>query len=216
MEGRIPLIGERFPEMTVVTTDGKKELPKDYKGKWLILFSHPGDFTPVCTTEFVEFAKKHDEFRKINTELLGLSIDQVHAHIKWMEWIKENVGVEITFPIIADSMGKVATKLGMVDPERGSATVRAVFVIDPDGVIRLIMYYPSEVGRNINEIYRSVKALQLSDKQKVVVPGNWPENSILGSKVIIPPVATYKDALERKASSQEGYDWWFKVKEVKE
>ncbi|MFA6639976.1 MAG: redoxin domain-containing protein, partial [Defluviitoga tunisiensis] len=122
MEGKIPLIGEKFPEMVVVTTDGKKELPKDYKGKWLVLFSHPGDFTPVCTTEFVEFAKKYDDFKKINAELLGLSIDQVHAHIKWLEWIEENIGVEIKFPVIADSMGRVASKLGMVDPEKGSST----------------------------------------------------------------------------------------------
>ena len=214
MEGRIPLIGEKFPEMVVVTTDGKKELPKDYKGKWLVLFSHPGDFTPVCTTEFVEFAKKYDDFKKINAELLGLSIDQVHAHIKWLEWIEENIGVEIKFPVIADSMGRVASKLGMVDPEKGSSTVRAVFVVDPEGTIRLILYYPSEVGRNINEVIRAVKALQIADKYHVAVPGNWPENSILGDKVIIPPASTYKDAMERKASDQEGFDWWFKVKEV--
>jgi peroxiredoxin (alkyl hydroperoxide reductase subunit C) len=216
MEGRIPLIGEKFPEMKVFTTDGAKELPKDYKGKWLVLFSHPGDFTPVCTTEFVEFAKKHEDFKKINTELLGLSVDAVHSHIKWMEWIKDNLGVEITFPIIADTMGRVASRLGMVDPEKGSATVRAVFILDPEGTIRLIMYYPSEVGRYINEIYRAVKALQLADKNKVVTPANWPENSILGRKVIIPPASTYAEAMKRKTSDEEGYDWWLKVKEVKE
>jgi len=216
MEGRIPLIGEKFPEMKVLTTDGAKELPKDYKGKWLVLFSHPGDFTPVCTTEFVEFAKKHEDFKKINTELLGLSVDAVYSHIKWMEWIKDNLGVEITFPIIADTMGRVASRLGMVDPEKGSATVRAVFILDPEGTIRLIMYYPSEVGRYINEIYRAVKALQLSDKNKVVTPANWPDNSIFGSKVIIPPASTYAEAMKRKTSDEEGYDWWLKVKEVKE
>jgi peroxiredoxin (alkyl hydroperoxide reductase subunit C) len=216
MEGRIPLIGEKFPEMKVLTTDGVKELPKDYKGKWLVLFSHPGDFTPVCTTEFVEFAKKHEDFKKIDTELLGLSVDAVYSHIKWMEWIKDNLGVEITFPIIADTMGRVASRLGMVDPEKGSATVRAVFILDPEGTIRLIMYYPSEVGRYINEIYRAVRALQLSDKNKVVTPANWPDNSILGSKVIIPPASTYAEAMKRKTSAEEGYDWWLKVKEVKE
>lgn len=213
MENRLPLLGEKFPEMTVKSTTGKMELPKDYKGKWFVLFSHPGDFTPVCTTEFVGFAKASDDFKKLNTELVGLSMDQVFSHIKWVEWIQEKLNVEIKFPIIADEMGRVAKTLGMLHESKGTNTVRAVFIVDDKGILRLIMYYPQEVGRSIDEILRATKALQLSDKNKVAVPENWPNNGFLGDKVIIPPASDIKTAMERKQKG-EGYDWWFQTKEL--
>ena len=211
---RFPLIGDKFPEMTVQTTEGKIKLPGDYSGKWVVLFSHPGDFTPVCTTEFVSFAKKKDEFDKINTELIGSSIDQVFSHIKWDEWIEEKLNVEINFPIIADANGDMSKKLGMVHPGKGSQTVRAVFIIDPKGFIRLILYYPQEIGRNIDEIIRSIKALQVSDEKGVAVPANWPENEIIKDRVIVPP-ATDKAAAKKRLEEYDCYDWWFCHKENK-
>ncbi len=207
-ENSFPLIGDKFPELTVQTTHGVKKLPEDYKGKWLVLFSHPADFTPVCTTEFVSFAKKKPEFDKLNAELLGLSIDQVFSHIKWDEWIEENLEVEIPFPIIADANGTVAQKIGMVHPGKATTTVRAVFLIDPESVIRLIIYYPQEIGRNMDEIVRSLKALQISDDNGVAVPANWPENEIIGDKVIIPP-ATDREAAKKRKEEYDCFDWWF-------
>jgi len=209
-----PLIGDKFPEMKVQTTEGMINIPEDYKGKWLVLFSHPADYTPVCTTEFVSFAKRKEEFDKINTELLGLSIDQVFSHIKWDEWIEENLDVKIPFPIIADSNGDIAKKIGMVHPGKGSQTVRAVFIIDPKGYIRLILYYPQEIGRNMDEIIRSVKALQVHEEQGVAVPANWPENELIGDRVIIPP-ATDKKAAKKRLEEHECYDWWFCHKPLK-
>lgn len=203
-----PLIGDKFPEMEVQTTHGVKKLPEDYKGKWVVLFSHPADFTPVCTTEFVAFAKRKDQFDELNTELMGLSIDQVFSHIKWHEWIEEKINVEIPFPIIADANGTVGSKLGMIHPGKGSQTVRAVFILDPDGIIRLILYYPMEIGRNMDEIVRSVKALQISDKNKVAVPAGWPDNELIGDRVIIPPATDVETAKER-LEKFECYDWWF-------
>ena len=208
MEQRMPLLGDKFPEMEVKTTHGVKQLPQDYKGKWIVLFSHPGDFTPVCTIEFVSFAKKAEEFKKADAELLGLSIDQVHSHIKWTEWINEKLDVKIPFPIIADDMGKVAQTLGMVHPGKGANTVRAVFLIDPKGFIRLVLYYPQEIGRNMDEVLRSLKALQVSDKNGVATPANWPNNELIGDRVIIPPASTEQDA-EKRLKEYEGYDWWF-------
>ena len=203
-----PLIGDKFPEMTVQTTHGMKNLPGDYKGKWIVLFSHPADFTPVCTTEFVAFAKRKDHFDELNAELVGLSIDQVFSHIKWDEWIKDNLDVEIPFPIIADASGDVAQKIGMVHPGKGSTTVRAVFLIDPEGVNRLILYYPQEIGRNMDEIVRALKALQISDKNKVAIPANWPENELIGDRVIIPPATDVQTAMKCK-EVYACYDWWF-------
>lgn len=203
-----PLIGDMFPSMTVVTTEGVKKLPEDYKGKWVVLFSHPADYTPVCTTEFVAFAKRKPQFDALNTELIGLSIDQVFSHIKWDEWIKEKLNVDINFPIIADAQGDVAKKIGMVHPGKGSATVRAVFVIDPNSIIRLILYYPQEIGRNMDEIVRVIKALQTSDTHKVAVPAGWPENELIGDRVIIPPATDKKTAAQR-LKDFECYDWWF-------
>ncbi|HHD16816.1 MAG TPA: peroxiredoxin [Euryarchaeota archaeon] len=204
----MPLIGDEFPSMTVKTTHGPKNLPEDYKGKWFVLFSHPGDFTPVCTTEFVGFQKRMDQFRELDTELIGLSIDQVFAHIKWTEWIHEKLGTKIEFPIIADDQGTVAKRLGMLHPGKGSNTVRAVFVVDDKGILRLILYYPQEIGRNMDEIVRIVKALRTSDEKGVATPANWPENDFLGDRVIIPP-ASDEDTAESRRGKEDCYDWWF-------
>jgi len=209
-----PLIGDKAPELTVQTTHGVKNIPDDYKGKWVVLFSHPADFTPVCTTEFVAFAKREDQFKELNAELLGLSIDQVFSHIKWDEWIEENINVKIPFPIIADNNGKVAEAFGMVHPGKGTNTVRAVFLIDPEGVIRLILYYPQEIGRNMDEIVRALKAIQIADKNKVAMPANWPDNELIGDRVIIPP-ATDVDTAKKRKEEYECYDWWFCHKELK-
>ncbi|MGC9467620.1 MAG: peroxiredoxin [Anaerolineae bacterium] len=207
MEGKgIPLIGDKFPEMTVNTTHGKMTLPDAYEGKWLILFSHPGDFTPVCTTEFYAFQKLYPTFKELNTELLGLSVDQVHAHIKWTEWIKDNLGLKIEFPIIADT-GDVANKLGLIHPGDPTATVRAVFIIDPKSTIRAILYYPAELGRNMSEIVRMIKGFQVAGKQGVAMPADWPNNELFGDDVILPPASTEEKAEERRG--MEGcLDWW--------
>ncbi len=215
MEGRMPLLGDKFPELKVQTTHGVMELPKAYEGKWFVLFSHPADFTPVCTTEFVAFQKRYDEFKKLGCELIGLSIDQVFSHIKWVEWIKDNLNVEIQFPIIADHNGSVANTLGLVHPGKGSNTVRAVYVVDPKGVIRTIIYYPQEIGRNMDEILRVVKILQISDTG-VAVPANWPNNELIGDKVIVPPASDVKTAEERlKSKEWQCYDWWLCYKDLK-
>lgn len=209
----LPVLGEKFPEIEVQTTHGVMKLPGDYQGKWFVLFSHPGDFTPVCTTEFYSFAKRFEKFKKLNTELIGLSIDQVFSHIKWVDWIKETLKEEIPFPVIADDTGKIAKMLGMIHPNKGTNTVRAVFVVDDKGIIRLILYYPQEVGRNMDEILRVIEALQTADKNKVAVPANWPNNELIGDHVIIPPAKDVKTAGERiekaKAGEFECFDWWF-------
>lgn len=210
----IPLLGEVMPSLEVQTTHGMKNIPGDYKGKWIVLFSHPGDFTPVCTTEFVAFAKRVNEFKKLNAELIGHSIDQVFSHIKWVDWIKENLNVEIPFPVIADDMGRVAMKLGMIHPGKGTNTVRAVFLIDPQAKIRLMIYYPQEIGRQVDEVLRALKALQIADSQKVAMPENWPNNEIMGDKVIIPPPKDVVTARAREKENVEGYDWWFKFKKL--
>ena len=208
----IPLIGDKFPEMEVQTTHGMIKLPDDAikGGYWFILFSHPADFTPVCTTEFHAFAKRNDQFQAMKTKLIGLSIDQVYAHIKWEEWIKDNLKTEIKFPIIADN-GLVANKLGMVHPGKGANTVRAVFIVDSNAIIRIILYYPQEIGRNMDEILRCVKALQTADANKVAMPANWPNNELFGDHVIIPPPKDVKTAKERLANAGKDYeclDWW--------
>ena len=208
MQNGIPLLGEAMPRLEVVTTHGRKVLPDDYKGKWVVLFSHPADFTPVCTTEFVAFQRRFKQFQDLGCELIGLSIDQVFSHLKWVEWIKDQLDETIEFPIIADDMGHVASALGMVHASKGTNTVRAVFVIDPEGKLRLMLYYPQEIGRNMDEIVRVVKALKTSDANGVAVPAGWPENELIGNEVIIPPAADAKTAAERKG--QDGcFDWWF-------
>ncbi len=213
MPGQIPLIGEKFPEMEVVTTKGTVKLPDDYKGKWFILFSHPADFTPVCTTEFYAFAKRYEEFQKLGVELIGLSVDSTFSHIKWAEWIKEKLGVEVPFPIIADPRGFVAEKLGLLHAQSATHTVRAVFIVDPDGVIRAILYYPQELGRNMDEILRMVKGLQVVDKYGVALPANWPKNELIDGRGIVPPAKTVAEAEERP-KKYTCYDWWFCHKEL--
>jgi len=160
----MPLLGDDFPELNVQTTHGPMSIPGDMKGQWFVLFSHPADFTPVCTTEFVAFQKRYDQFEELGCKLIGMSIDQIFSHIKWVQWIKAELDIEIKFPIIAAN-DSIAMKLGMLHPGKGTNTVRAVFIVDPESKVRLIMYYPQEVGRNMDEVVRAVKALQISDKQ---------------------------------------------------
>ena len=207
-KGSMPLIGEEFPDMEVQTTHGRKKLPEEYKGKWFVLFSHPADFTPVCTTEFVAFQRRFEEFKKLDCELVGLSIDQVFSHIKWVEWIKENLDVEIKFPVIADDTGRVAKMLGLIHPNKGTNTVRAVFAVDPQGIMRAMIYYPQELGRNMDEILRMVRGLQTGDEHGVAIPANWPNNELIGDEVIIPPASDEQTAKER-SKQYECFDWWF-------
>jgi len=208
MENGFPLIGSEFPSVQAATTHGQLNLPADLKGKWFVLFSHPADYTPVCTTEFVAFQKRYEDFKALDCELVGLSIDQVFSHIKWVDWIRENLDVEIQFPIIADDMGLVARQLGMIHPGKGTNTVRAVFIVDDKGVVRAIFYYPQELGRNMDEILRAVKAMQTSDANGVAMPAGWPDNELIGKSVIIPPAADIETARERE-KEYECYDWWF-------
>lgn len=203
----MPLLGDDFPEIKVQTTHGPMNIPGDLKGSWFVLFSHPADFTPVCTTEFVGFQKLYDDFEKIGCKLIGMSVDQVFSHIKWEQWIDETLDVKIKFPIVAAN-DSVALKLGMLHPGKGTNTVRAVFVGDPKGKVRLVLYYPQEIGRNMDEVLRAVKALQLSDGNGVAVPANWPKNELIGDHVIIPPATNVKDAEARK-DQKDCYDWWF-------
>ena len=209
----LPLLGQRFPEIRAVTTHGPICLPDDSRGKWLVLFSHPADFTPVCTTEFVAFQKRLERFRELNAMLVGLSIDQVFSHIKWVEWIREKLGVDIAFPVIADDRGEIAQKLGMIHPGKGSNTVRAVFIVDPQGTLRLMLYYPQEVGRNMDEILRALHALQVADDNGCAMPANWPENELIGARVIVPP-ACDTEAAKKRLSEYEGFDWWFCHREI--
>ncbi len=208
------VIGEKFPEVEVNTTHGRIRLP-DYfaeKGKWFVLFSHPADFTPVCTTEFYAMQKRAEEFRKLGVEPIGLSVDQVFSHLKWMEWIKENLGEEITFPVIADDRGDLAEALGMI-PSGSTQTARAVFIVDDKGVIRAIVYYPAEVGRDWDEILRLVKALKTSTEKGVALPHKWPNNELIGDRAIVPPAGTVDAIKEREEAKAKGeiecYDWWF-------
>ena len=211
-ETRIPLIGDKFPTLEVQTTHGKLKLPDVFKGKWFILFSHPADFTPVCTTEFVAFQKRYNDFKKLNTELIGLSVDQVFSHIKWEEWIKDKLKIEIKFPIIADT-GKVANILGLIHPNKGSSTVRAVFIVDPKGIIRAILYYPQELGRNMDEFLRMIKGFQVAEKHGVAIPANWPKNELIKDRVIIPPASDVNTA-QKRLKEYDGYDWWFCHKKI--
>ena len=207
MTMNMPLLGDDFPQLEVATTHGTLNLPGDLKGSWFVLFSHPADFTPVCTTEFVAFQKLIPEFDKLGVKLIGLSIDQVQSHLKWIEWIKEKLGVEITFPVIAAN-DSVANKIGLLHPGKGTNTVRAVFIVDPNGKVRLVIYYPQEIGRNMEEIVRAVKALQTSDKNKVALPADWPNNGLIKDRAIIPPPPTEAEA-KKRLKEYDGYDFWF-------
>ncbi len=202
----MPLLGDDFPNLSVQTTHGPMNIPSDLSGSWFVLFSHPADFTPVCTTEFVAFQKRYDEFEKLGCKLIGMSIDQVFSHIKWVEWIKSELDIEIKFPIVAAN-DSVAMKLGMLHRGKGTNTVRAVFIVDPEGKVRLIMYYPQEIGRNIDEVVRAVKALQISDEQGALAAG-WPNNELIGDRIIVPPATNVDDAKKRK-EDYECFDWWF-------
>lgn len=206
----LPRLGQPAPAFEAVTTHGVVRLA-DFKGGWLILFSHPADFTPVCTTEFVGFAQVHEELRSRNVELMGLSIDSVYAHIAWVRNIEENFGVKINFPVIADLNKEVASLYGMVMPgESKTETSRCVFVIDPEGILRAMIYYPLTTGRNIQEIVRLIDALQTSDKHKVATPANWQP----GDPVIVPPPNTQEMAEDRLSEGFDCKDWYFCKKKL--
>ncbi|MBT8305292.1 MAG: peroxiredoxin [Bacteroidia bacterium] len=208
----MPRIGDQAPDFEAVTTKGKIKLSEFAKDKWVVMFSHPADFTPVCTTEMTGFARRKSEFDELNTELLGLSIDSIHAHLGWVNNVSNNTGVFFNFPIIADIDMKVAKLYGMLQPnESETAAVRAVFFIDPSKKIRLIMYYPLNVGRNMNEILRALEALQISDKHKVAMPLDWKK----GDKVIVPPPKTLKEMNERiNDTTLEKVDFYLAKKEL--
>ncbi len=208
----MPLLGDFFPELSVATTHGPMNLPGDMKGKWFVLFSHPADFTPVCTTEFVAFQKRMALFEEMGVQLIGMSIDQIFSHIKWVEWIQEKLEVEITFPVIAAN-DSVASKLGMLHPGKGTNTVRAVFIVDPESRVRLVVYYPQEIGRNMDEIVRATKALITSDTNGVATPADWPNNEMINDRVIVPPAKSIEEAKIR-LKQYEGFDWWFCHKEL--
>ncbi len=202
---QMPRIGDTAPDFEVVTTTGMLKLSEYNKDHWVILFSHPADFTPVCTTELSGFALEKDFFAKHNTKLLGLSIDSIHAHIAWVNAVQEKTGVLFEFPIIADINMEIAKLYGMLQPgESETAAVRAVFIIDPTSKVRLIMYYPLNVGRNMEEIKRTLLALQTSDENKCAMPLNWQP----GDKVIVPAPKTVEGLQERKNSDLEMVDWY--------
>lgn len=192
-------IGSIAPDFEAITTHGKVKL-SDIKGSWVILFSHPSDFTPVCTTEFVEFSRRYDEFRQRNVKLLGLSVDGLASHIAWVRDIEEHLGVRVPFPIIADLDTKVAHLYGMIHPLISHVMpVRSVFVIDPKMVVRTIIFYPTGVGRNIDELIRTMDALLVVEKHKVDTPAGWRP----GDPVLIEPPHTQQGAEDR---IKEGYD----------
>lgn len=208
----LPRLGASAPQFEAVTTHGTIKL-EDFKGSWLVLFSHPADFTPVCTTEFVAFAKIHPRLKELNCELMGLSIDSVYSHIAWVRNIEEKLGQKITFPVIADLDRKVATLFGMVMPgESKTETSRCVFIIDDKQILRAMIYYPLTTGRNMDEILRVIQALQASDKYGIATPANWRP----GDKVIVPPAKTQEMAEERMTDKTvECRDWYFCLKELK-
>ncbi|MDG1573360.1 peroxiredoxin [Robiginitalea sp. M366] len=208
----MPRIGDTAPDFEALTTKGKIKFSEFAPDKWVVLFSHPADFTPVCTTEMSGFAQRKAEFDALNTELIGLSIDSIHAHLGWVQNVRENTGVYFDFPIIADLDMKVSKRYGMLQPnESETAAVRAVFFIDPAKKIRLIMYYPLNVGRNMDEILRALEALQVSDKHRVALPLDWKR----GEKVIVPPPKTLDELNTRLADETlEKVDWYLAKKEL--
>jgi len=212
---RIPVIGEVAPSFEADTTQGHIKFPDDYKGKWVILFSHPADFTPVCTTEFMTFASMEQEFEALNCKLIGLSIDSHYSHIAWLRTIKEKIeykgmkDVEVNFPVIADLKMDVAKKFGMVQPgESDVSAVRAVFFMDPEAKVRLLMYYPLSTGRNFQEIKRALISMQVVDKHNIATPADWQP----GDDVIVPPPGSCGTAKERvEGADKEGIkclDWF--------
>jgi len=217
----MPRIGDPAPEFKAVTTQGDIQFPQDYSGKWVILFSHPADFTPVCTSEFMTFASMEAQFDQINTKLVRLSVDGLYSHIAWLRTIKEKVsfngmsGVEVKFPLIEDITMDVAKKYGMIQPgESSTKAVRAVFFIDPKGIIRTILYYPLSVGRNFDEIYRTAVALQTTDAFSVATPADWRP----GKEVIVPPAGSCGVAKSRMDGDEDMtcHDWFFCTKKLSE
>jgi len=215
----MPRIGEKAPEFKAVTTQGDINFPADYKGSWVILFSHPADFTPVCTSEFMTFASMEKQFEEANTKLVGLSVDGLYSHIAWLRTIKEKIeykgmkNVEVNFPLIEDITMEVAKKYGMIQPgESNTKAVRAVFVIDPNGVIRTIIYYPLSLGRNFDELYRVILALQTADAFSIATPADWRP----GDDVIVPPAGSCGVAKNRMEGKEEMkcYDWFFCTKKL--
>ncbi len=216
----MPRIGEKAPEFEAVTTQGNISFPSDYAGNWVILFSHPADFTPVCTSEFMTFASMADQFERANCQLVGLSVDGLYSHIAWLRTIKEKIqykgmkDVEVKFPLIEDITMNVAKKYGMIQPgESNTKAVRAVFFIDPKGIIRTIIYYPLSLGRNFDELYRVLIALQTADEFNVATPADWRP----GDDVIIPTAGSCGVAKERMEDHREGvtcYDWFFCTKKL--
>jgi len=216
----MPLIGDTAPSFKAKTTMGDINFPEDYKGKWVILFSHPADFTPVCTTEFMTFASMQEDFRKLNTELIGLSIDSLYAHIAWLRRIKEIKykdlkDIEVKFPVIEDIKMDVAKKFGMVQPNASSTqAVRAVFIIDDKQKVRTVLYYPASTGRNMDEIKRIIVAQQKADKESIATPANWQP----GDDVILPPPGSCGTAKERMETKEEGkycLDWFMCLRKDK-
>lgn len=206
----LPRLNEPAPDFKALTTHGEKSLA-DYRGKWLVLFSHPADFTPVCTTEFTAFARRADDFAALDTDLLGLSIDSHYAHIAWVRSIKESFGVDIPFPIIADLDMKVAQAYGMIQPGASDTqAVRATFVIDPEGILRAMVYYPMTNGRSVDEFLRLVKALQTSTEHGVATPENWQP----GEDVIVPTPQTTEAAEARMSEGYDTKDWYFSTRSL--
>lgn len=209
----MPRIGEKAPDFKADTTAGPIQFSEFNKDSWVVLFSHPADFTPVCTTELSAFAEEKEFFDKLNTKLIGLSIDSIHSHLAWVNNVRENTGVYMDFPIIADLDMKVSEKYGMIHPgEATTAAVRAVFFIDPKGIIRLILYYPLNIGRNMEEIKRILVALQTADEKKVALPVNWKR----GDKAIVPPPKTLEEMNERLQANGglEKIDFYLVKKEI--
>ena len=213
---RMPMIGDTAPAFRAMTTQGKLNFPEDYKGSWTVFFSHPADFTPVCTTEFITFAQMEKEFAAINTRLLGLSIDSLHSHLAWVKSIesiswKDSGNIVVPFPIVADISMDVARKYGMLQTVAKTQTVRAVFIIDPDSVIRAILYYPMSTGRNIPEIIRMIQALQLHDAEGSATPANWQpgEDVLLGAPLTIEEA---NDRMSGQDCSLEPISWYLTVK----
>ena len=207
----MPRIGDPAPDFSAVTTHGPISLGKWQDGKWVILFSHPADFTPVCTTELTEFARRESEFTALNTKLIGLSVDSVHSHLAWIQNMREKLGVLLPYPMIADLDTRVSQAYGMLHPnESATMTVRALFIIDPARRIRALVYYPLNVGRNVDEIVRLLTALQTSDQHSVACPVGWQP----GQKVIVPPPKTMAEVEERLASDHEKVDFYLMRKSV--
>jgi len=215
----LPRINEKAPSFKAVTTQGEINFPEQYAGSWVILFSHPADFTPVCSSEFMTFASLADKFDKVNCKLVGLSVDGLYSHIAWLRTLKEKIeykgmkNVEVQFPLIEDITMEVAKKYGMIQPgESSTKAVRAVFVIDPKGIIRVILYYPLALGRNFDEIYRIVIGLQTADAFSVALPADWQP----GDDVIVPTAGSCGVAKERMSGKEEMkcYDWFFCTKKL--